>query len=63
MYVQGCEKRKPKHILTDWMKNSPEKLSFINLDRWLSIELASKAQASQLFKSRQMLVVEIAVKL
>ena len=43
------------------MKNSPEKLSFINLDRWLSIELAIKAWASQLFKPRQMLVVEIAV--
>ena len=33
IYVLGCEKRKPKYILMDWMKNSSEKLSFINLDR------------------------------
>ena len=29
----GCDKRKSKHIFTDWMKNSSEKLSFINLNR------------------------------
>ena len=28
------EKRKPKYTFTDWMKNSPEKLNFINLDRY-----------------------------
>ena len=33
IYVYSCEKRKPKHILMDWMKNSSEKLSFIDLDR------------------------------
>ena len=35
IYVYGCEKRKPKHILTDWMKNSSEKPNFINLNRYL----------------------------
>ena len=25
----------------DWMKNSPEKLSFINLDKYLFVELLS----------------------
>ena len=34
LYVQGYEKRKPKHILTDWMKNRTENLSFINLDKY-----------------------------
>ena len=41
LYVQGCEKRKPKHIITDWMKNKLENLSFINLDRYQSVELPS----------------------
>ena len=30
----GCEKRKPKNAITDWMKNRPEILSLINLDRY-----------------------------
>ena len=33
IYVYGCEKRKPKYTFMDWMKNSPEKLNFINLDK------------------------------
>ena len=41
IYVQGCEKRKPKHIITDWMKNKLENLSFINLDRYQFVELPS----------------------
>ena len=41
IYVQVCEKRKPKHIIMDWMKNRLENLSFINLDRYLSVELLS----------------------
>ena len=34
LYVYGYEKRKPKHIIMDWMKNKPEILSFINLDKY-----------------------------
>ena len=34
LYVQGCEKRKPKHIITDWSQNRTENLFFINLDRY-----------------------------
>ena len=41
IYVQSCEKRKLKHIIMDWMKNSPKKMSFINLNRYLSVELLS----------------------
>ena len=43
-------KKKPKHILMDWMKNQLEKLNFINLDRQPSIELAVKPWASTTFK-------------
>ena len=32
IYVWGREKRKPKHIITDWMKNKLKNLSFIILD-------------------------------
>ena len=35
LYVQGCEKRKPKHIITDQSKNRTENLFFINLNRYL----------------------------
>ena len=56
-------KKKPKHILMDWMKNQLEKLNFINLDRQPSIELAVESQAKTTFKPRQMLVVELAVEL
>ena len=34
LYVQGCEKRKPKHIITDQSQNRCEILFFINLDRY-----------------------------
>ena len=33
IYVQNFEKRKLKHIITNWMKNRLKNLSFINLDR------------------------------
>ena len=33
IYVYGCEKRKPKHTLTDWIEISSKKLNFINLNR------------------------------
>ena len=45
----------------DWMKNSPEKLSIINLDRQPSIEIAVEPWASAAFKSQQMLAVELAI--
>ena len=32
IYVWGREKRKPKNIITDWMKNKLKNLSFINLN-------------------------------
>ena len=33
IYVYCCEKRKPKHIPIDWIKNSSKKLDFINLNK------------------------------
>ena len=33
IYVQSCEKRKPKHVYMDWCEIRIEKLIFINLDR------------------------------
>ena len=45
----------------DWMKNSPEKLSFINLDRQPSIEIAVDPWALVAFKSQQMLAIELAI--
>ena len=35
IYVSGCEKRKPKHVYTDWCEIRSEKLIFIDLDRWV----------------------------
>ena len=32
------KKKNPKHTITNWMKNIPEILSFINLDKYLSVE-------------------------
>ena len=43
------------------MKNNPEKLNFINLDKYLSVELLLSHGLEQLYKSRYMLVVELAV--
>ena len=34
LYVQGYEKRKPKHIIMDQSKKKIENLFFINLDRY-----------------------------
>ena len=59
IYVQGCQKRKPKHISMDWMKNNPKKLNFINLNKQPSVELAVETWVSQLFKPRQMLAIEL----
>ena len=33
IYVEGYEKRKPKHVSTDWSEVRSEKLIFINFDR------------------------------
>ena len=33
IYVYGCEKRKFKHVYTDWYEIRFEKLIFLNLDR------------------------------
>ena len=49
LYVQGCEKRKLKHIITDWSQNKTGILFFINLDKCLSVELLlSSCQATRL---------------
>ena len=50
--IKGCEKRKPKYTITDWMKNSFEKLNFINLDKYLSVKLLSSHRLEQLYRSR-----------
>ena len=34
------------------MKNSPEKLNFINLNRYLFVELLSSHELEQLFKAQ-----------
>ena len=41
LYVYGCEKRKPKHINTDWSQNRTGIMFFIKLDRYLSVEMLS----------------------
>ena len=56
LYVQGCEKRKPKHTIMDWSQNRTETLFFINLDRQLFVELLSSHEARTTLKARQMLV-------
>ena len=33
IYVWGYEKRKPKHVYTDWSEIRFEKLIYVNLDR------------------------------
>ena len=43
----------------DWMKNNPEKLNFINLDRYLSVELLSSYELEQLFKLDKWLAVKL----
>ena len=45
IYVQGCEKRKLKHLYMDWMKIKIEKLIFLNLDRYPICQAAVKYQA------------------
>ena len=42
LYVQGCEKRKLKHINTDWSQNRIENLFFINLNKYLIYRAAIK---------------------
>ena len=34
MFSWGCEKRKPKHLYTNWSEIKPKKLIFLNLDRY-----------------------------
>ena len=48
IYVQGCEKRKPKHIPMDWMKTELKNLFFINLNRYLFVEQLSTHRLKQL---------------
>ena len=54
LYVYGYEKKKPKHINTDWSQNKTKILSFIKLDRYLSVEMLSSSYRAtgleQLFK-------------
>ena len=33
IYVYGCEKRKSKHVYTDWSEIRTENMIFLNLDR------------------------------
>ena len=42
---RGCKKRKLKHIFTDWMKNRPKILSFMNLDKYPICRAAVKPWA------------------
>ena len=49
LYVQGCEKRKPKHIITDWMKIKSEILSFINFDRYPIYRATVESRAETTF--------------
>ncbi|KAK9995839.1 hypothetical protein SO802_020525 [Lithocarpus litseifolius] len=46
LIVGGCEKRKLKHLITDWMKSNPGKLNFINLDRYPICRVAVKPRNS-----------------
>ena len=43
LYVQSCEKRKAKHIITDQSQNRTRILFFIKLDRYLSVEMLSSS--------------------
>ena len=56
IYVQGCEKRKLKHVYTDWMKIRTENLIFLNLDRQgiyrVAVKYRAKATFLQLFLSQ-----------
>ena len=45
-------KRKPKHIITDWMKNKLKNLSFIILDRYPICRAAIEPRDSDSSKSR-----------
>ena len=45
IYVQGCEKRKPKHLYMGWMKIRIENIIFLNLDRYPIYRAAIKHQA------------------
>ena len=45
IYVQGCEKRKPKHLYMDWMKIITKKLTFLNLDSYLIYRVAVEHRA------------------
>ena len=62
LYVQGCEKRMLKHIITDQSKKRTEILFFINLDRCLSVKLLLSSYRAtgleQLFKLHRWVAVE-----
>ena len=40
IYVQGCEKRKPKQIYMDWSEIRTENMIFVNLDRQVIYRVA-----------------------
>ena len=46
LYVQGCEKRKPKHTITDQSQNKTEILFFINLNKYPICRVVVKLRAS-----------------
>ena len=63
LYVQGCEKRKPKHINTDWNQNRTGIIFFIKLDRYLSVEMMSSNCRATGLEQLLKLDGELAVKL
>ena len=49
IYVQGCEKRKSKHVYTDWSEIRFEKLIYVNLDRQVIYRAAVEHRAKAAF--------------
>ena len=49
IYVQGCEKRKPKHVYMNWSEIKSEKRIFLNLDRQVIYRVAVEHQAKVAF--------------
>ena len=54
LYVQGSVKRKSKHIITDQSQNRTENLFFLNIDKWLSVELLSSHGSRTTLQAQQM---------
>ena len=51
LYIQGCEKKRPKHINTDQSQNRIENLFFINLDRYPICQVAVEPRGWNSFLS------------